>query len=124
MNAYEMLQESIMDLVATSRHQRIRPIDAIRTLKRRHDVSTFAINDALEDLVREGKLVYSYRDPCSYVEIPCNGCDGGHQAARPMRVVTDAHGNRWLCDVDVDGSDYLPGASCWECGDLSFTRSG
>jgi hypothetical protein len=124
MNEYEILQESIMELVATSTNQRIRPIDAIQTLRRRHDVSAFTVNDALADLVQEGELVYSYRDPCSYVEIPCNGCDDGHRAVRPMQVVIDANGNPWLCDVDGDPGDHLPGAGCWECGALSFTRAG
>jgi hypothetical protein len=34
-------------------------------------------DDVLKDLIEEGELVYTYRDPCSYVEFPCNGCQGG-----------------------------------------------
>jgi len=30
----------------------------------------FTTQQALNDLVREGELVFTYRDPCSYVEMP------------------------------------------------------
>lgn len=124
MNDYDDLKGRIMELVAASKEQRLRPIHAIQTITRERDVSAFQANAALRDLVEDGELVYTYRDPCSYAEIPCNGCDGDHDAARPMHVVTDGSGNRWLCDADVEPGDYLPDRSCWECGSLSFTRAG
>jgi hypothetical protein len=45
-----------------------------------------------------------------------------HHAARPMKVVVDDRGCRWLCDADVDESKDLKEQGCWRCGDLAFTR--
>lgn len=124
MTGFEQLKESLMEMVSSSRHQRLRPTDAKQALAREMGLSTFSVNEALKALVEEGELVYSYRDPCSYVEIPCNGCEGAHRAARPMRVVADVEGNRWLCDDGVTLGDSQPGLGCWECGTQNFTRAG
>ena len=45
-----------------------------------------------------------------------------HHAARPMKVVVDRDGCRWLCDAGVDESRDLKEQGCWRCGDLAFTR--
>lgn len=45
-----------------------------------------------------------------------------HKAARPMKVVEDEDGRRWLCDADVDESEDLQNQGCWRCEDLAFTR--
>lgn len=124
MNTYEMHKEAIMELVASSAHQRVRPSDVKQWIARKFEASTYTANEILKDLVREGDLVYAYRDPCSYVEIPGNGCDGAHHAARPMKVVADAKGNPWLCDDAFQEAEGFSGLGCWECGGLAFTRSG
>lgn len=46
-----------------------------------------------------------------------------HHAARPMKVVADDKGCRWICDADVDESEDLEKQGCWRCGDLAFTRN-
>jgi len=117
------LKMRIMDFVASSKNQRARPIEAKQTLAQQLDTSQFAVNAAVEELVEDEELVYSYRDPCSYIEIPCNGCDGAHRAARPMHVVADDRGNPWLCDASAELTDDLPG-QCWPCEDMAFTRGG
>jgi hypothetical protein len=45
--------------------------------------------------------------------------------ARPMIVITDRDGNRWLCDKDVDPNKDLAEQGCWQCGDehFAFTRN-
>jgi len=111
-----------MELVAGAAHQRVRPNDVEQTLAQEFDVTVTEVNESIKELVAKDDLVYSYRDPCSYVEIPCNGCDGAHHAARPMHVVTDADGNSWLCDDDVDSSGDLS-KQCWDCGEMAFTRA-
>ena len=73
MTEYDVLKERIMELVATSENQRVRPIAAIQTLIRELGTSRHVLNAAVRDLVDDGELVYAYRDPCSYVEIPRNG---------------------------------------------------
>ncbi len=121
-NEYKLLKMKIMELVADSKDQRVRPNDARQTLTHELGTSPFVVGEAVKELVEEGDLVYTYRDPCSYVEIPCNGCDGVHHTARPMHVITDRGGNRWLCDAEVNLTDDLPG-QCWECGEMAFTRA-
>jgi hypothetical protein len=46
-----------------------------------------------------------------------------HKAARPMKVVVDKNGCRWLCDADVDTSKDLASQGCWRCAELAFTRN-
>jgi hypothetical protein len=45
-----------------------------------------------------------------------------HHAARPMKVVADNMGTRWLCDKEVDERKDLRKQGCWQCGELAFTR--
>ena len=124
MNEYELLKERIMELVAMSKNQRMLSRDANQTLMRKLDISTFTVNEAVEQLVKEGDLVYANHDSYSYVEIPCNGCDGGHRAARPMQVVTDGNGNRWLCDKGINSNMNLKAQGCWRCEDVAFPMGG
>ncbi len=123
MTAYDVQRERLLDLVATAPNQRIRPSELSQKLAQEIGSSTFVANELIKHTVAEGDLVYAYRDPCSYVEIPCNGCEGGHRAARPMRVFADSKGNPWLCDDDVTDAEGLGGTSCWNCGEVAFTRS-
>jgi hypothetical protein len=46
-----------------------------------------------------------------------------HRPARPMKVVADRTGARWLCDKNVDEEKNLEAQGCWRCGDLAFTRN-
>jgi hypothetical protein len=46
-----------------------------------------------------------------------------HRPARPMKVVADRNGARWLCDKTVDEDKNLESQGCWRCGDLAFTRN-
>ena len=45
-----------------------------------------------------------------------------HKPARPMKMVVDRDGTRWLCDKKVDEKENLEEQGCWRCGDLAFTR--
>ncbi len=124
MTEHELMRERLMELIASSSNQRLRPNDAKQVVSQEFAVSASTINEVLKELVEDGDLVYTYRDPCSYVEIPCNGCEGGHRAARPMKVVTDGNGNPWICDDVSNPLKDHTGSGCWDCGSLSFTRSG
>ena len=123
MNDYEKMKEKALELVASSNNQRMQPSWLKQTLSSELDVSQFVANEVIEDLVEAGELVYAYRDPDSYVEIPCNGCDGDYRAARPMKVVADGGGGLWLCDADVEPGYSLSASGCWECGSMEFTRA-
>jgi hypothetical protein len=39
------------------------------SLSHKLGISSFVVNEAIEELVEAGELVYTYRDPDSYVEI-------------------------------------------------------
>ena len=69
-NEYERLKEDILMLVADAENKRLRPHALEKSLSSGFGGSLFTVQQALNDLVREGKLVFSYRDPSSYVEIP------------------------------------------------------
>ncbi len=43
--------------------------------------------------------------------------------ARPMKVVKDQKGVRWLCDQDVDTNKNLGEQGCWQCGDEHFAMN-
>jgi hypothetical protein len=70
MDAHEQARERIMGTVLGDPHQRIRPIDLEQKLEHEHGLARPAIKAILKELVDEGELVFTYRDPCSYVEIP------------------------------------------------------
>ena len=65
---YERVKSEILVSLAVATDQRLRPHDVERTLSHRLGVSTQTIHQAVKDLVEEGELSYTYRDPCSYIE--------------------------------------------------------
>lgn len=123
MNEHRMHRERIMELVGSARNQRMRPIELTQQLAKESGLSANEVNKIIKELVDEEDLVFSFRDPCSYVEIPCNGCEGGHRAARPMKVVMDSKGSPWLCDKEFDGTEALLAKNCWDYSVLPFTRT-
>ena len=118
MNAHEEIIERIMEAVLGAPDQRIRPIDLGKKLEQEHGLAPSTIKDAVHELTADGELAYTYRDPCSYVEIPV---EESHHAARPMKVIPDKNGEYWICDESVDPSGNLAEQGCWRCGDLAFT---
>ena len=120
MNEFEGIKDEIMVQMIGATNHRLRPHEVEKSLSERLGISAFTAREAVKGLVKEGELVFTYRDPCSYLEIPPVEA---HHAARPMAVVTDAHGESWICDAGVDRSGDLAGQGCWACGDLPFTRN-
>ena len=123
MTLHDNMKKRTMELIVSAKDQRLRPREVEKIITHEFKTSRSSAHDVLKDLVEEGELVYAYRDPCSYVEFPCNGCQDGHQAARPMKVIMDGKGDPWICDVEVNPDDDLPARGCWSCGDVPFTRS-
>ena len=120
MNQPQQLKDKVMAEVLGSERQRVRPQEAESVVSANLDVPMPTVREAVYDLVENGDLVFAYHDPYHYLEIPPVE---GHNAARPMKVVTDAHGEPWICDAGVDPSADLEGQGCWRCGDLPFTRN-
>lgn len=110
--------ERITKAVWGAPEQRIRPIDLAKRLEQEYRLPPSATKSAVNELVGDGELVYTYRDPCSYVEVPFAE---SHHAARPMKVIPDKSGEYWICDDSVDPSGDLVEQGCWRCGDLAFT---
>ena len=113
MTAYEEIRERVLEAVWGAPNQRVRPVE----LEHEHGIALSAIKDVLKELVDEGELVLTYRDPCSYVEIPF---EESHHAARPMKVIPNKSGEYFICDDDVNPSGDLLEQGCWRCGDLAF----
>ena len=70
MQTGKQIKTRILAIISGASKQRIRPIDLERTLVKEGESSKTEIKRALAELVQERKVVYSYRDPCSFVEIP------------------------------------------------------
>jgi DNA-binding GntR family transcriptional regulator len=70
---HERLKEEILRLISEASEQRLRPHDLERTLSHRPDFSMHMVQQAIRDLVEEGKLAYTYRDPASYLELAEQG---------------------------------------------------
>lgn len=64
------LKSRILDVVSKAPDRRIRPIDLERTIVGEGESSKTELKEALNALVEAQKLVYTYRDPCSFVEVP------------------------------------------------------
>jgi hypothetical protein len=70
MRSNEKIKTLILSLVTGSMKQRLRPFTLEQTVMRKTGASLDEVKRALNELMREEELVYSYRDPCSYVEVP------------------------------------------------------
>jgi hypothetical protein len=111
MTQSEQISKEIMEMVITSENQRQRPHSVVRTVSDNLGVPMFRVKEALEALLKERKLVFTYRDPCSFIELPLNDPARG---SRPLRVVVDSKGNPWICPRDVNSSRDLAEQGCWQ----------
>ena len=100
-----------LEMVSVAENQRQRPHPVMMTVSSDLGVPIFKVKKVLEDLLREQKLVFTYRDPCSFVEIPANNQRRG---CLPMKVVVDCKGLPWICYHDVDPSKDLADQGCWQ----------
>jgi len=73
MNQYRRLKEETLHLVSDASDQRLRPHEAARILSHTLGVSWWTVQQAFRDLVEEGELVYTYRDPTSFLERSSHG---------------------------------------------------
>lgn len=65
----ENIGEEIMVKVRQARESRVRPHVLLKELSDALDVPKSAIKQALALQIDRGKMTYSYRDPCSFVEL-------------------------------------------------------
>jgi hypothetical protein len=107
----DWIRKKILEKVKANKGQRQRPKEVISSICAESDVPMSLVKAALNDLVNERKLVFTYRGPSSYVEIPWKGLPG--EAGR-VKVVIDDKGNPWICDYDVDPSADLAAQGCWQ----------
>ena len=77
-NEITRLKDKIVIIVSAAPNQRLRPHEMERDLAHELGISIFAVQEAVRTLTEEGRLVFTYRDPWSYLEVP-----GPPQSARP-----------------------------------------
>ncbi len=118
MDHKDQLAGEIMVMVGSARGQRLRPHEIQKALSMKFSVPLSMVKSALQELVAREKLVFTYRDPCNYVEIPCTEVN---TCARPIKVIVDAKGEPWICDTATDPSRDLADQGGWRCGELSIT---
>jgi hypothetical protein len=70
MSTIEQINEQIKRKVSGSEHHRIRPRDLEKALSHETGLPVSEIKSRLRDLIQKGELVFTYRDPCSFVEFP------------------------------------------------------
>jgi hypothetical protein len=93
MNRKDQLAGEIMVMVSSAREQRLRPHEIQKELSTKFSVPLSMVKDVLKELVEGERLVFTYRDPCNYVEIPYTEVNTG---ARPLKVIVDGDGEPWL----------------------------
>ena len=69
-NEQERLRKAILDMVLAAPRRRLKPHELGRVLSHQMEVSRHSVQEAIESLVQEGHLRFSYDDPASYVEVP------------------------------------------------------
>ena len=72
-NEYSSLKEEIVRLVSEASEQRLMPHDLERIFSHRAGFTKHTIQQAIRDLVEQGMLAYTYRDPTSYIELAERG---------------------------------------------------
>ena len=120
MHGHELTKKWILDAVWEAQSQRIRPIELERIMGEEHDMGPRTVKIAVQDLIYDGELEFTYYDPCSYVAIA--GSER-HRAARPLKVIPDWNGEYFICDSNVDPNGDLEKQGGWRCGDLAFSAS-
>jgi hypothetical protein len=120
MTQSEQIRKKIMELVTAAEDQRQRPHSVVMTVSSDLEVPIFRVKKVLENLVKERKLIFTYRDPCSFVEMPLKDVSRG---APPMKVVVDDKGNPWICAHNVDPSKDLVAQGCWQLSEEDTTQS-
>ncbi len=67
-NQYQFIKQKILEVVSAASYRRLRPHELEGTLSHRLAVSRHTVHQAIRELVGEGRLAYTYRDPSSYLE--------------------------------------------------------
>ena len=64
------IEDAIVAMVREARAERLRPRELFKLLGEQHGLTWSAARRALSPLLHDQRLVYTYRDPCSFVELP------------------------------------------------------
>jgi DNA-binding GntR family transcriptional regulator len=79
-NEFERLKDEILAMISAAPNQRLRPHEVEKDLAHKLRVSMYTVQEAIRALAEEGQLVFTYRDPTSYVEIPAPSESASHIA--------------------------------------------
>jgi hypothetical protein len=69
-NEFERLKDEILALLSAAPDQRLRPHEVEKGLAHKLGVFIYTVQDAIRVPAEERRLVFTYRDPTSYIEIP------------------------------------------------------
>ncbi len=72
-NEVERLKDEILALLSAAPDHRLRPHEVEKGLAHKLGISIQTVRDAVRILAEERRLVFTYRDPTSYIEIPTPG---------------------------------------------------
>ena len=67
---HEQIETEILELLTSAEDRRLRPHDIKASISEKLGISRHEVMDAIKGLVKQKKLAFSYRDPCSFAEIP------------------------------------------------------
>jgi len=67
---YDRLKGAILEMMSAAPEQRVRPHELEKALSHKLEVSRHTVHESVKNLVEEGRLTFTYRDPTSYLEIP------------------------------------------------------
>jgi hypothetical protein len=120
MSQTDKIEQRIIEMVNTANDHRQRPHTLVKVLSDELGISTFRVKKVLEHLIGEKKLVFTYRNHCCYVEIPCDQKPSGF---RPLKVIVNGKGEPWICNNDVEPSKDLAEQGCWQFSDEGSSRN-
>lgn len=66
----ERLIEAILEMLSAAPEQRLRPHELKKALAHKLGASRHTVQEAVKNLVEEGHLTFTYRDPTSSLEVP------------------------------------------------------
>ncbi|MBT3222019.1 MAG: hypothetical protein HN348_23345 [Proteobacteria bacterium] len=70
MSTHKEMKEKMMALISSAPNQRLRPRDMKKAIGELFRSSRLTFSEVLKNLIDEGALIYTYRDPCSFIEVP------------------------------------------------------
>jgi DNA-binding GntR family transcriptional regulator len=66
----EHLKQAILEMVSATPQQRLRPHELKKALAHKLGASGHTVQESIKNLMEEGRLTFTCRNPTSYLEVP------------------------------------------------------